>query len=94
MTDGTRKCENCKATLIDEEIETHTCLTQGLQWFFKGDEFWGNDGSGWVGFSITRFGTVLGYHPKTGHNQKKPGAGLNIQREGLESLLTRRKREW
>lgn len=45
------QCPDCKAKLIEEESETHRCKTRRIQWFFKGDEFWGNDGSGWFGIN-------------------------------------------
>jgi hypothetical protein len=46
------RCPDCKATLIDEDRETHKCQTHGLQWFIDGDWLWGNQGDGWMAFNL------------------------------------------
>ncbi|MGD0478382.1 MAG: hypothetical protein ABSB29_09495 [Nitrososphaerales archaeon] len=61
------ECPDCKATLIDEELQEHRCRTREIQWFFEGDEFWGNDGSGWFGINIHTLAS-----PEMKRGQKSP----------------------
>ncbi len=77
LDDNIVKCPDCEANLIEEESETHQCKTKGIQWFFKGEEFWGNDGSGWFGINTRTLAS-----PDTQHPHKSP-------EDTTEYLMTR-----